>query len=233
MTSTADRVKNRRGEGGRLREDILRGAAELLDQTGQEQAVTLRAVARQIGISAPSIYGHFPNRESLLLATVQQAFAELTEQLQGAQVAAGNDPALRLRAVGAAYLDFARLRPQRYRVMFGGAWDTTDAVQAGAVSHAEAVALGQDALTVIVEAVQACADAGDSASTDPFGDAVTLWVALHGLAHQRAVIPNFPWPEGVADRLVERLAQLRPRAAPHQPASAQGSAGNTATAPPV
>ncbi|MGB7449338.1 MAG: helix-turn-helix domain-containing protein, partial [Ornithinimicrobium sp.] len=72
MTSTADRVKNRRGEGGRLREDILRGAAELLDQTGQEQAVTLRAVARQIGISAPSIYGHFPNRESMLLATVQQ-----------------------------------------------------------------------------------------------------------------------------------------------------------------
>ncbi|MGB7447651.1 MAG: TetR-like C-terminal domain-containing protein, partial [Ornithinimicrobium sp.] len=158
---------------------------------------------------------------------------KLTEQLQTAQAAAGTDPALRLRAVGAAYLDFARLRPQRYRALFGGAWDTTDAVRAGAFSHAEAVALGQDALTVIVEAVQACADTGDSASTDPFGDAVTLWVALHGLAHQRAVIPNFPWPDGIADSLVQRLAQLRPRAAPQLPAAApaQGSADITSTAP--
>jgi len=215
-------VKNRRGEGSRLREDILRGAAELLDQTGQEQAVTLRAVARQIGIAAPSIYGHFPNRESILLATVQQAFAELTEQLQCAQTAAGTDPGARLRAVSAAYLDFARLRPQRYRAMFGGAWDTTGAVRAGAVSYAEAVALGQDALTVIVEAVRACVDAGDSASTDPVGDAVSLWVALHGLAHQRAVIPNFPWPEGIADRLVQRLAQLQWHAAAHEPVMAPG-----------
>jgi len=200
-------VKNRRGEGSRLREDILRGAAELLDQTGQEQAVTLRAVARQIGIAAPSIYGHFPNRESILLATVQQAFAELTEQLQCAQTAAGTDPGARLRAVSAAYLDFARVRPQRYRAMFGGAWDTTGAVRAG---------------TVIVEAVRACVDAGDSASTDPVGDAVSLWVALHGLAHQRAVIPNFPWPEGIADRLVKRLAQLQWHAAAHEPVVAPG-----------
>ena len=103
--------------------------------------------------------------------------------------------------------------------MFGGAWDVTDAVQAGAVSHVEAAALGQDALAIIVEALQACADAGDSASSDPLGDAVALWVALHGLAHQRAVIPNFPWPDGTADRIVQRLAQLRPRSAAQQPAA--------------
>ncbi len=88
----------------------------------------------------------------------------------------------------------------------------TGAVQAAALSQAEAVALGQDALAVIVEALQDCVDAGGSDSTDAFGDAVALWVALHGLAHQRAVIPHFPWPGGIADRLVERVAQLRPDA---------------------
>ncbi len=189
--------------------DILRGAAELLD-AGQEQAVTLRAVARQVGIAAPSIYRHFPDRESILLAVVEQAFAELTEQLQAAQSAAGSGPVARLEAVCAAYLDFAQRRPQHYHVMFGGVWDATDAVRAGAVSHTDAVALGQDALTVIVEALQGCADVGASASTDPVGDAVALWVALHGLAHQRAVIPRFPWPAGIADRVVQRLAQLLP-----------------------
>ncbi len=208
VSAAPERVKNRRGEGGRLREDILRAAAELLDETGQEQSVTLRAVARKVGIAAPSIYGHFASREAVLLAVVQQAFAELTAQLQTAGAAAGPDPVDRLRAVGAAYLEFAQQRPQRYRVMFGGVWDVTDAVQADAVSPDEAAALGQDALAVIVDALLLCVRAGRSASTDPSGDAVALWVALHGLAHQRAVVPQFPWPGGTADRLVERVALL-------------------------
>jgi hypothetical protein len=40
---------------------------------------------------------------------------------------------------------------------------------------------------------------------------VALWVALHGLAHQQAVIPHFPWPVGLAERLVERVALLGTR----------------------
>jgi AcrR family transcriptional regulator len=49
------RARNRRGEGSKLRADILAAATRLLEQTGSEEAVTLRAVARQVGISAPSI----------------------------------------------------------------------------------------------------------------------------------------------------------------------------------
>ena len=37
---------------------------------------------------------------------------------------------------------------------------------------------------------------------------MALWLGLHGLAHQRAVLPHFPWPAGIADGLVERLALL-------------------------
>ncbi len=140
---------------------------------------------------------------------VQQAFAELTEQLQAAQAAAGSDPETRLRAVTDAYLQYARLRPQRYRMMFGGVWDVTDAIRAAAAaSQAEAAALGQDALAVITGALRDCVAAGRSASTDPYADAVALWVALHGLAHQQAVISHFPWPAGIAERLVERVALL-------------------------
>ena len=208
MTNAADRVRNRRGEGSRLREDILAAASSLLDETGQEQSVTLRAVARRIGIAAPSIYGHFADRETILLAVVQQAFAELTGELTAARAAAGGDPVEGLRAVGAAYLDFARRRPQRYRVMFGGAWDATAAVEAASVSQADAQALGGDALAVLAGVLHACVAAGRSRSTDPYGDSVALWVGLHGLAHQRAVIPNFPWPADTADRIVERLALL-------------------------
>ena len=206
---TGERTRNRRGEGGRLREDILRAAAELLDETGQQESVTLRAVARRVGIAAPSIYGHFADREWILLAVVQQAFGELSEQLRdSAQSADSTDPVDRLRAVSAAYLAFAQRRPQRYRVMFGGLYDVTGAVDRATVSPAEANALGQDALAVIVDALRECVDAGRSSSTDPGGDAITLWVALHGLAHQRAVIPHFPWPDDIADRIMERVALL-------------------------
>ena len=213
VEASGERIRNRRGEGGRLREDILRAAAELLDETGQQESVTLRAVARRVGIAAPSIYGHFRDRELILLAVVQQAFGELSEQLRAAaQSANSTDPAERLRAVCAAYLDFAQRRPQRYRVMFGGLYDVTDAVDSATVSQAEAAALGQDALAVIVDALRECVEAGRSRSTDPWGDAATLWVALHGLAHQRAVIPQFPWPAGVAERIVERVALLETEA---------------------
>ena len=215
-----ERVKNRRGEGGRLREEIVRAAGQLLDETGQEQSVTLRAVARRVGIAAQSIYLHFPDRESILLAAVQQAFADLTEQLQSAHGAADGDPVARLRAISDAYLNYARLQPQRYRVMFGGVWDITDAVQAAAISEADAFALGQDALAVFINTLEECAQAGLSESTDPFADAVALWVALHGLAHQQAVISHFPWPPNIAQRLVDQLALLTtstPRRRPPTP----------------
>ncbi len=210
MVTASERTRNRRGEGSRLREDILLAAAELLDDGGREESVTLRAIARRVGIAAPSIYRHFPDRESILLALVQQAFAELTGTLQTGRDSGGTDPVARLRAAGAAYLDFALVRPERYRVMFGGTWDASRAVAAGAISEDEALALGGDALAVLTDALMECVRAGRSHSADPPGDAVALWLGLHGLAHQRAVLPEFPWPADVADRLVERLALLGP-----------------------
>lgn len=203
--AAAARTRNRRGEGARLRTDILAAAADLLDETGDEQAVTLRAVARRVGISAPSIYSHFADRQAILLALAQAAFAELTEQLAAAE---GADPAARLRAVCAAYLDFAATRPQRYRVMFGGLWNAAEAVEQATVTRAEVAELGQNALGIMIGALAECAVAGVSASTDPGADAVALWLGLHGLAHQRAVSHAFPWPADIVDRLVGPLAHL-------------------------
>lgn len=185
-------------------------AKQLLDETGDDKAVTLRAVARRAGIAAPSIYAHFADRQLILLAVVQEAFEELQQLLLATEAGAGPDPAERLRAVSRAYLDFARTRPQRYRVMFGGLWAATEAVEEAAVAPGDVTALGQEALMVFVRALQECATSGRSASDDPAADSVALWVGLHGLAHQRAAAPLFPWPEDVAGRLVDHLAQLRP-----------------------
>lgn len=202
-----ERVRNRRGEGGRLRGQILSAAGELLDEPAGEAAVTLRAVARRAGIAAPSIYAHFADRQAILLALVQDAFTEITEQL----TAAGDDPdpVVRLRAVCTAYLDFAQTRPQRYRVMFGGVWDVAHALDAAAITEVDAAALGQDALGAIVDSLQACADAGRSTTDDPRADGIALWLGLHGLAQQRVAATAFGWPDDIVTRLVDPLAHLR------------------------
>lgn len=201
------RTRNRRGEGGLLRPQILTAAAELLDEHGSEEAVTLRAVARRAGIAAPSIYGHFADRQAILVAVVTEAFTELQQQLEGA--GSSDDPVADLHAVCAAYLAFADSRPERYRAMFGGVWNAARAVDESAVTGAEAAAFGQDALAVIAGCLRACADAGRSTSTDPGADAVALWLGLHGLAHQRAVARAFPWPDDIVERIISPLAHLQ------------------------
>jgi AcrR family transcriptional regulator len=188
----------------------VRAGAELLDESGDEQAVTLRSVARRVGISAPSIYAHFPDRQAILLRVVQDAFAELSAQLLAAQGDVGLDPVERLRAACEAYLEFARSRPQRYRVMFAGVRDAAEAVRAAAVTQAEGAELGQDALRIFVANLTQCVAAGRSTSDDPLADAVALWLGLHGLAHQRAVGPLFPWPEDITERIIVSLAHLVP-----------------------
>ena len=206
--TTSPRERNRRGEGSRLRAEIVAAAAALLDETGNEEAVTLRAVARRIGISAPSIYAHFPDRQAILLAVVQGAFAELGEQLETAAGAPAEDPVTGLHDVCEAYLAFAAGRPQRYRVMFGGLWNATAALESASVTSDEIAALGQEVLAALVTRLEACVRAGRSTSDDPGADAVALWLGLHGLAHQRVVSAAFPWPSDIQERLVAPLAHL-------------------------
>ena len=205
MTGTKTRARNRRGEGGRLRTDIICVAAELLDG-GDAAAVTLREVARRVGISSPSIYAHFPDREAIVFAVVEVTFAALRGELEAALERAGTDPADRLRALCAAHLDFSRRQPERYRVLFGGLWR---ARQTDLNPVEEGVpGVGSDVFMLLVEVLEACRAAGRSRSTDPFADAAALWAALHGFAELRAAAPLFPWPADLLERLVGRLALL-------------------------
>jgi AcrR family transcriptional regulator len=203
---TTTRPRNRRGEGSRLREEIVAAAVELIDETGDESAVTLRSVARRVGIAAPSIYRHFPDQPAIMLAVVQQAFVELETQLRAALDAAGADPRQRLFAGCQAYLRFAQDHPQRYRTMFGGLW--MPALHDTSITEHDVATLGDACLALLAEILNGCITAGLSSSTDLHADTIALWLGLHGLAHQRAVTVAFPWPPDIADRIITALAHL-------------------------
>lgn len=206
--ATPTRVRNRRGEGARLRDEIVAAAVELLDENGDESAITLRSVARRVGIAAPSIYRHFPDQPAIMLAVVQQAFTELDEQLLAAKDAAGDDPRRQLFAVGNAYLEFAEKHPQRYRTMFGGVW--IPSLGESSVTEDDMFALGQLAMQLLAGVLQGCVTAGYATSTDLSADTIALWLGMHGLAHQRSVTAAFPWPPDIAERMITALAHLGP-----------------------
>lgn len=206
MSETTARTRNRRGEGGRLREEIVAAAVALLDETGDESAITLRSVARRAGIAAPSIYRHFPDQPAIMLAVVRQAFAELEAQLRAALDAAGDDPGERLFACGHAYLRFAQDHPERYRSMFGGVW--MPALHDTSVTKDDVATLGDACIQLITETLSDCVTSGRATTTDLHADAVALWLGLHGLAHQRAVTVAFPWPPDIANRIITALAHL-------------------------
>lgn len=222
------RAPNRRGEGARLRDDIVAAASRLLEHTGSEDAVTLRAVAREAGITAPAIYAHFGSPAGIVLAVVEQTFGELTEVLRSAADVA--DPVTRLRAVGCAYLAFAAERPHHYRVLFQR--HRVDEPVPTAECDGPAVTVrtipGADAFGTLLDAVAACIDSGASSATSAEAAAVRVWVGLHGQATLQASLPWFPWPDAqqLADEVCERLADLRPkvRAARSVPAERAGRA---------
>jgi AcrR family transcriptional regulator len=187
--ATAPRSRNRRGEGSHLRTEILAAATELLDSTGNEQAVTLRAVARRAGITAPSIYPHFPDRPAIMLAVRRQAFTELTGALRSA---ADEDPRQRLLAICQTYLEFAQQHPERYRTMFSGL----------------GADLGVETTRILTDSLSACVTADLCTSKDPAADASALWLGLHGFAHQLTVTRSYPWPADLTQRIAVALAHL-------------------------
>ena len=192
------RQRNARGQGARLTEDIVCGALALIERTGSDEAVTLRAVAREVGIAAPSIYPHFADRDAIVMAVVARIFDELSAAIKAGSAVAGPDPVDQLVAGCAAYVDYGLSHPARYGVLFSER-------RASAEYYCQPVALdpdgrpvlewGAEAFSLLLRAIGDCVTAGASASTDVLADATAVWVALHGTVTLRTTLPRFPWPE--------------------------------------
>jgi AcrR family transcriptional regulator len=91
--------------------EIVAAARAVLEESGPE-ALSMRAIAGRLGIRAPSLYKHVPDKEALEVALVADALAEVAEAFEGA--AAADDP---LTAVAAAYREWALAHPHLYRLM--------------------------------------------------------------------------------------------------------------------
>jgi AcrR family transcriptional regulator len=191
--ATVRRQRNPRGEGARLRTELIEAAARLLESSGDAHAVTLTAVAREAGIAAPSIYRHFADRDQILEAVVADRFRRLDDALCDA-ITSAPDPAAALRACCHAYCRFGLEHPGHYQVLFGARLPAHPAQPIGQASEPAVERPGARVFGRLVAAVQACIDDGSAGPGDAGFTAVSVWVALHGIVSLRTSRPNHPWP---------------------------------------
>lgn len=112
------RTRNRWGEGERLRGEILAAASRLLSELDGEDALTIRGVARAVGIAPASIYQHFSDRAALVTGLAEHEFGRLRLAMEAAESRVPADDAVgRLRALLHAYCRFAMDNPGHYRLM--------------------------------------------------------------------------------------------------------------------
>ena len=79
--------------------------------------LSLRAIAREMGMTAPALYRYFPSREQLVEALIADLYDELTGTLAAA--AAGSDPRAGITAASRAFRSWALANPREFGLLFG------------------------------------------------------------------------------------------------------------------
>ncbi len=160
---------------GDLRAALIRSAVAIVDQEGIG-GLTLRKAARRTGVSHAAPAHHFKDMRGLLAAVAEDGFGRMAEMMTAAQQAVANDnPLLRFKALGKAYIEFALTHVAHFKVMFHLA-------VADKKAYPGLHAAGERAFNMLLNAVEACQVAGVVAQGDARRLALFAWSAVHGLS---------------------------------------------------
>jgi AcrR family transcriptional regulator len=181
--TTTRRRRAPRGSGEQLHAEIIAAAKELLATSNDASGVSIRSVADAVGVTSPSIYLHFADKEALLDAVVTDVFRELDAAMVSA-ASVFELPLERLCAYGMAYVRFAVEHPAHYRLAMMDHF--TMPPQSDGV-------LTESAFGHLSETVKECMDAGVFAPGDPTPIAFEMWAAAHGIAALVIAKPYAPW----------------------------------------
>ncbi len=155
---------------GDLRAALVDAGLRLLADRDAD-SLSLREVARTVGVSATSVYRHFPDKDALMTALAVQGLAQLGAVQREAGEAAGGGAA-GFAATGRAYVRFALANPALFRLIFAS--PVLARHPAGQQPDAEAAAL--------LQANAAASAAADDGGPEASVRAVQAWALVHGLA---------------------------------------------------
>jgi AcrR family transcriptional regulator len=203
-TSAAPAAPFRGATRGDLRERLIAEAIGLASVGGPE-AIVLREVARRAGVSATAAYRHFEDHDALRLEVKMHALQSLNAALRRpTRTGRGNGDAgaaaiTRFRALGRAYVRWARANPGLFRTAFDH-----DAAPAGAAQ----VQVSLPARQALAEGVDALVAAGELAPADRPYSEEAAWSAVHGVALLLISGPLRHAPKRDQDGIVERVLEM-------------------------
>ncbi|NLR98649.1 TetR/AcrR family transcriptional regulator [Rhizobium sp. P38BS-XIX] len=181
---------------GDLRNALLEAGRVLLEEGGPT-ALSIREIARRVGVSAPAAYHHFSGLDDIAVALAERGFAELAERMRVAPRNARGQ----LAPTGMAYIGFARDNPGLYRLMFGEGFHTAFAAD--------------DRIRSLRSAAYGVLKSGLSKRLPPeeIGTAALfLWSLTHGLA--LLMIDGQFDPGADADALIAAVLRLSGKGLP-------------------
>lgn len=165
-----------------VRHEIKTAALRQL-ATGGPEALSLNAIAKQLGMTGPALYRYFANRDSLLTELVIDAYGELAAALAHAADDATGNATARLTAVAQAYRDWALAEPHRYRLLFRAPLPGYDAQSTRLVEAA------QPAMNVVLNVAAALPRPG-APVPDGSADQFHAWMKHRGIEHVSAAVAS-------------------------------------------
>lgn len=155
-----------------LREACIVAARQIIAERGIEN-LSLREVARKLGVSHQAPYKHYPSRDHLLSEVMRRCFQGFARHLDSR--VRSDDPEQDLESLGHRYLDYARRHPLEYRLMFSTTWPES-------ADDPELVRDATHAYDVLREVLRRLhGDEAEGTETLEL-DALYIWSTMHGLA---------------------------------------------------
>lgn len=188
--------RNRTYYSGDLRRELIDAAVAAVSEVGPAR-VSLRDLARRVGVSHAAPKNHFADKKALYTAVAVEAHSMLEARLHAEVSVAGEDPVDRFAAGGHGYLRFAREHPGHFAVMWRE--DLIDS------SEPALAAASKGTFELLVELAAAVASGPALQGRDPVQVAVTAWALAHGLAYLRAggALDDLPGADDAAARDAE------------------------------
>jgi AcrR family transcriptional regulator len=180
---------------GDLRRALIDAARRLLESEGPS-ALSLRAVAREAGVSPAAPYHHFKDKGELLDAVAGEGWMMLDQAIVAAKASAPSIHAA-MTEIGVAYVCFATNNPALYRVMYDTARDKE--------AFPDKMQDGEDSAYCKVRDTLVEAGADPSAAVDIELATIAAWCSAHGLAE----MSGFKQFEHLKDELGGEIAFFR------------------------
>jgi len=154
-----------------LREKILNTSRCLLYNNGYK-ALSMRAIAKEVGVTATSIYLHFENKDHLLHTLIEESIEELSVSIEE-RVDEQTSVVAQFETIIRAYSDFALSNSEKYEIIY--------MVRPEAMSRYPKFRRARRCYELLVKVIEQGVILGLMDEEDPLTSAYSIWGQLHGV----------------------------------------------------